>query len=84
MTRISLVRHGLVHNPDQLYYGRLPGFRLAEKGRAQAAAAGRALATESVAAIDRYAFTGVSADFPKAGEGIRTLDVQLGRLTLYH
>lgn len=51
MTRISLVRHGLVHNPDQLYYGRLPGFGLAVEGRAQAAAAGRALATESVAAI---------------------------------
>lgn len=51
MTKISLVRHGLVHNPEQVYYGRLPGFGLAEMGRAQAAAAGRALAPESVVAI---------------------------------
>lgn len=51
MTRISLVRHGLVHNPQQVYYGRLPGFGLADLGREQAAAAGRALATESVVAV---------------------------------
>lgn len=51
MTQISLVRHGLVHNPGQIYYGRLPGFGLAELGREQAAAAGLALAGESVAAV---------------------------------
>lgn len=51
MTRISLVRHGLVHNPGQIYYGRLPGFGLAEKGRQQAAAAGRSLVYESVVAV---------------------------------
>jgi len=51
MTRISLVRHGLVHNPGQVYYGRLPGFGLAELGREQAAAAGRALADEDVIAV---------------------------------
>jgi broad specificity phosphatase PhoE len=51
MTRISLVRHGLVENPDRVYYGRLDGFGLAAKGRAQAAAAGRYLAGDSVAAI---------------------------------
>ena len=51
MTKISLVRHGLVHNPDGVYYGRLPGFGLAETGREQAAAAGRALALEPVDAV---------------------------------
>lgn len=51
MTKISLVRHGLVHNPDEVYYGRLPGFRLAELGREQAAATGRALALEDVSAV---------------------------------
>jgi|CXWK01.1.fsa_nt_gi broad specificity phosphatase PhoE len=51
MTTISLVRHGLVENPNQVYYGRLAGFGLAQLGRAQAAAAGRLLAAESVAAI---------------------------------
>ncbi len=51
MTKISLVRHGLVHNPDEVYYGRLPGFGLAELGREQATAAGHALALESIAAV---------------------------------
>jgi broad specificity phosphatase PhoE len=51
MTRISLVRHGLVANPDGVYYGRLQGFELAEKGRAQAVAAGRFLAHQGVTAI---------------------------------
>ncbi len=51
MTRVSLVRHGLVENPGEVYYGRLQGFELAAKGRAQAAAAGHYLAHESVDAI---------------------------------
>lgn len=50
-TKVSLVRHGLVHNPTQVYYGRLPGFSLSETGRAQATATGRYLADRSVAAI---------------------------------
>lgn len=50
-TTISLIRHGLVHNPDDLYYGHLPGFRLARKGRTQATAAGRYLAQFDVTAI---------------------------------
>ena len=35
-TKISLVRHGAVDNPDQIYYGRLPDFELSEEGRVQA------------------------------------------------
>lgn len=48
MTKISLVRHGLVDNPAGVYYGRLPGFALAEAGRTQAAAAGDYLASTAV------------------------------------
>lgn len=51
MTDISLIRHGLVDNPEQVYYGRLPGYPLAEAGRAQAAAAGDFLAARAIAAI---------------------------------
>jgi broad specificity phosphatase PhoE len=51
MTRVSLVRHGLVENPGGVYYGRLEGFGLAAEGRAQAAAAGQHLAHEAVVAI---------------------------------
>ena len=51
MTTVLLVRHGLVDNPRQVYYGRLPGFGLAEEGREQARSAGRRLAHEPIAAI---------------------------------
>lgn len=36
LTRVHLVRHGLVHNPDGVLYGRIPGFRLAEAGEQMA------------------------------------------------
>ncbi|MDR1440830.1 MAG: histidine phosphatase family protein [Bifidobacteriaceae bacterium] len=35
-TTIDLVRHGEVHNPDELHYERLPGFHLSELGRQMA------------------------------------------------
>jgi broad specificity phosphatase PhoE len=40
-TVIHLVRHGVVHNPELVRYGRLPGFHLSERGRTQAEAAAR-------------------------------------------
>ena len=36
-TTVHLVRHGEVHNPSGLLYGRLPGFPLSERGHAMAA-----------------------------------------------
>jgi broad specificity phosphatase PhoE len=36
---VHLLRHGEVHNPDRVLYGRLPGFRLSELGVGQAQAA---------------------------------------------
>lgn len=35
-TTVHLVRHGEVHNPDGILYGRLPGYRLSERGEAMA------------------------------------------------
>ncbi len=35
-TVVHLLRHGKVHNPADILYGRLPGYRLAESGRAMA------------------------------------------------
>lgn len=34
--QLHLVRHGEVHNPDRVLYGRLPGFRLSERGEQMA------------------------------------------------
>lgn len=50
-TTIHLVRHGAVDNPQQVYYGRLPGFPLSDEGREQAAAAGRILRDRPIVAI---------------------------------
>ncbi|HEY3109411.1 MAG TPA: histidine phosphatase family protein [Chloroflexota bacterium] len=36
-TTILLVRHADVHNPEHVFYGRLPRFRISELGRRQAA-----------------------------------------------
>lgn len=38
-TVVHLLRHGEVHNPRRILYGRLPGFRLTELGRRMAIAA---------------------------------------------
>ena len=35
-TTVHLVRHGEVHNPDGVLYGRIPGYRLSERGQAMA------------------------------------------------
>ena len=35
-TTIHLMRHGEVHNPEGVLYGRLPGYRLSERGVAMA------------------------------------------------
>lgn len=37
---VHLVRHGQVHNPDGILYGRLPGYGLSDIGRAMAARLG--------------------------------------------
>jgi broad specificity phosphatase PhoE len=42
-TVVHLIRHGKVHNPENVRYGRAPGFHLSELGRAQAKAAGARL-----------------------------------------
>lgn len=43
MSWLSLIRHGEVHNPDQVYYGRLPGYRLSERGEQEATTAAHRL-----------------------------------------
>jgi broad specificity phosphatase PhoE len=50
-TVIHLVRHGEVHNPKKVLYGRLPGFRLSDKGRRQARETGKYLSTLPIRAV---------------------------------
>jgi broad specificity phosphatase PhoE len=39
-THVHLIRHGKVFNPDNVRYGRAPGYQLSGRGREQARAAG--------------------------------------------
>jgi len=50
-TTIHLVRHGRVHNPQGVIYGRMPGFHLSELGRRQAQAAADRLKDADVGAV---------------------------------
>ncbi len=50
-TRIYLIRHADVENPQRLLYGHLPGFQLSSLGRAQAAALGEKLGGEGIRRI---------------------------------
>jgi broad specificity phosphatase PhoE len=50
-TRVHLVRHGEVYNPDGVLYGRLPGFHLSDRGKQQAVAVADALADRDIVAV---------------------------------
>ncbi|NDU72529.1 histidine phosphatase family protein [Actinomadura sp. DSM 109109] len=50
-TIVHLLRHGEVHNPEGILYGRLPGYRLSEDGVLMAKAASRWLADRDVTAL---------------------------------
>jgi broad specificity phosphatase PhoE len=47
-TVVHVLRHGEVHNPEKILYGRLPGYRLSELGAQMAKAAAQALADRDV------------------------------------
>ena len=58
ITVVHLLRHGEVHNPDHVLYGRLPGYHLSANGRMMAAAAadyfdGRPIATVFASPLER-------------------------------
>ena len=50
-TIIHLIRHGEVHNPRQILYGRLPRFRLTDNGRLQARVSASRLKISGIDAI---------------------------------
>ncbi|MBZ0306926.1 MAG: histidine phosphatase family protein [Anaerolineae bacterium] len=51
MTTIHFVRHGEVHNPQDILYARLPRFRLSDRGRAQVQSTAGYLKDRPIAAI---------------------------------
>lgn len=51
MTTIHLIRHGEVHNPDNILYARLPGRYLTARGHQQAEVVAGAMAQRPIAAV---------------------------------
>lgn len=51
LTRLTLVRHGHVHNPRKILYGRLPGFHLSPRGLREARSVAHALKSQPLAAV---------------------------------
>jgi broad specificity phosphatase PhoE len=50
-TIVHLLRHGEVHNPEKILYGRLPGFNLSERGRNQALTVAEFLAESDIVQV---------------------------------
>lgn len=70
-TVVHMLRHGEVHNPKGILYGRLPGFHLSELGQAMAKAAAQALAERDIVHI-------VASPLERAQETAMPLAEQLG------
>ncbi|MFI6816848.1 histidine phosphatase family protein [Nonomuraea sp. NPDC050328] len=50
-TVVHLLRHGEVHNPQGVLYGRLPGYHLSERGRQMAETVAKAVAGRDIVAL---------------------------------
>ena len=50
-TTVHLVRHGEVHNPERILYGRRPGYRLSDRGEQMAAMVGEHLSGADIAVV---------------------------------
>ncbi len=51
VTVVHLMRHGEVHNPEGILYGRLPGYYLSDLGREMAEMVARFLAPKDVVRV---------------------------------
>jgi broad specificity phosphatase PhoE len=70
-TVVHLLRHGEVHNPTGIMYGRLAGYHLSERGRAMAEKVAAELSTRDVRAI-------VSSPLERARETAEPIAEALG------
>lgn len=70
-TTVHLLRHGEVHNPDKILYGRLPGYNLSELGRAMAERAAEYFAARDVTVL-------VSSPLDRARQTAEPLAQKLG------
>lgn len=70
-TIVHLLRHGEVHNPQKLLYGRLPGYQLSELGQHMAKAVATAMAPHDITHV-------VASPLERAQETARPIAEQFG------
>lgn len=70
-TRVHVIRHGEVHNPEGVLYGRLPGYVLSERGHAMAHRLGEALGDRDITHL-------VASPLERAQQTARPLAERLG------
>lgn len=70
-TVVHLLRHGEVHNPTKVLYGRLPGFRLSALGEQMAKAAAQSLASHDITVVG-------SSPLERAQQTARPIAAQFG------
>jgi broad specificity phosphatase PhoE len=70
-TVVHLLRHGEVHNPTKVLYGRLPGFHLSERGRKMADLVADHLAGHDIRAV-------IASPMERAQETAQPLATRLG------
>ena len=70
-TIVHVLRHGEVHNPDKILYGRLPGFHLSDLGAQMAKAAAQSL-------VDRDVTHLVASPLERAQETAEPFAAQFG------
>jgi len=74
ITVVHLLRHGEVHNPNHVLYGRLPGYHLSANGQMMAAAAADYFDGRPVAAVFASPAREGAGDRAARGRPARTAD----------
>lgn len=81
-TRIYFVRHGDIWNPNRIFYGRLPRFRLSPLGMAQVAETTSRLANVPVAALYSSPLLRARQTARAIGSAHPSLQVRISKLLL--
>lgn len=79
-THIHLVRHGHVYNPQDVVYGRLPRFRLSEKGIQQARSAASFFKSQPIAALFSSPLLRARQTAKEINDGSSHGDIKISRL----
>ena len=81
-TTIHFIRHGMVENPEDVYYGRLPGFRLSLQGIQQAQATAKVIRQYQIAAVFSSPLERAIETAKEIIKQLEKIEIQLSELLL--